>query len=247
MKLAALQGPLEIGVDYRRYVPASKLDQASPPFFNPLKPNNVGDWFLTKVVDRILDYEELILVQKNAGPAEWDLVNEECDVQPVEGRRLQRLRRTPLDAARFAEEVHELFDRSHSPELVEWLMRHAFFSWDVEEVISGYRSVDLVVGCRLHGNLLALANGTPAYYLTYDERTREVVELLELPGSPIDSLDPELDFAGQDWVPAQRRYRGLYSEMLRFLEGNRLAHRLAPAAEGRDSAPYPGRELELVR
>jgi len=400
MKVASLQGPLEVGVDYRRYVQASKVDRALPPFFNPMKPNNIRDWYLTKIVDRILDYDELILIQKNAGDADWDLVNEECDalvlrggnyiqsswfstfvgletlnrvkipivmfgaglqmppgqrpsfepdeqralklihdscafsavrgpstaealsqigidnvivtgcptlfwarqptlelkpagysrtgftfrktlyssqgelnkaqframdqlrrqsgdvtvflqgeevalqrylqvtwgaefqgrMEPVAGHRLLSLRREPLDADQLLHEVHTLFDGHRGPEMVDWLVENAFFSWDVEEMISGYRSVDLMVGCRLHGNLVALANGTPAYYLTYDERTREVVELLQLPNSPVGMLDPEIDFAGHDWGPAQRRYGDCYREMVHFLESNRLQHRL-PAAE----------------
>lgn len=397
MKVASLQGPLEIGVDYRRYVQASKADQALPPFFNPAKPHNIGDWFLTKVVDRILDYDELLFVQKNADDKDWDLVNQECDVlvlrggnyidsnwfttfvgletlkkikipivmfgaglqmpagqrptfqpeerealkriagscaflalrgqstadalhgididnvvvtgcptlfwslqptldlkpagyshtgftfrktlytakgevsraqfsamdmlrrrservtvftqgaevalqrylqatrwgaefegrmEPMSGHHLQVLRRRPMVASDFRVEVHAQFDRHHGPELIEWLMENSFFSWDIEEMISRYRTVDLMVGCRLHGNLLALANGTPAYYLTYDERTREIVELLQLPNSPVDVVDPEVDFAGQDWRPTQRRYEECYRDMLHFLEANELDHRM---------------------
>lgn len=410
MKVASLQGPLEVGVDYRRYVQASKVDRALPPFFNPMKPNNVGDWFLTKIVDRILDYDELILVQKNASAADWDLVNRECDVlvlrggnyiqnnwfcthvgletlerikipivmfgaglqmppgqrpsfepeeqralkiihdscafsavrgpstaealsqigidnvlvtgcptlfwarrptldlkpagcshtgftfrktlysikgelsqaqframdllrrqsgdvtvflqgeevalqrylqatlwnaefqgrmEPVGGHHLLSLRREPLDCDRLLHEVHSLFDRHRGPEMVDWLIENAFFSWDVEEMISGYSSVDLMVGCRLHGNLLALANGIPAYYLTYDERTREVVELLKLPNSPVDMLDQEIDFAGQDWRPAQDRYVDCYGEMRHFLEANHLRNRL-PGAED-----VPGSQVSM--
>jgi hypothetical protein len=403
MKVASLQGPLEVGWDYRRYVQASKADQALPPFFNPAKPHNIGDWFLTKVVDRILDYDELLFVQKNATDADWELVNSECDVlvlrggnyidsrwfttfvgeetlakikipivmfgaglqvpagqrpsfapeekealkriagscallalrgpsteealhgigidntivtgcptlfwsrkpvldlkpagyghtgftfrktlyttrgemsraqfeamdllrrrsgrttvfaqgeevalqrwlqatqwgaefearmEPLPGRRLQVLRRRPMDAAYLREEVHAQFDRHHGPELVDWLLENSYFSWDIDQMIARYREVDLMVGCRLHGNLLALANGTPAYYLTYDERTREIVELLQLPSSPVDEVDPGVDFAAHDWRPAQRRYEECYRLMLRFLEANGLRHRMAVPGGG---------------
>jgi hypothetical protein len=398
MKVASLQGPLEIGFDYRRYVQASRADQALPPFFNPAKPHNIGDWFLTKVVDRILDYDELLFVQRNAEDHDWDLVNSECDVlvlrggnyidskwfstfvgletlkkikipivmfgaglqmpagkrpvfepeekealkriagscallalrgpstaealhgigidntivtgcptlfwsrrptlklkpagyghtgftfrktlytsrgemsraqfkamdllrrrsgrttvfaqgeevalqrylqatqwgaefsarmEPVPGRRLLSLKREPMVAEEFRKQVHAQFDPHAGPGQVDWMLENSYFSWDIDRMIARYREMDLMVGCRLHGNLLALANGTPAYYLTYDERTREVAELLQLPGSPVDELDPGIDFAAQDWEPTLRRYRECYLQMLRFLDANSLDHRMA--------------------
>lgn len=397
MRVASLQGPLEIGFDYRRYVQASRADQAMPPFFNPAKPHNIGDWFLTKVVDRILDYDELLFVQRNAGDRDWDKVNSECDVlvlrggnyidsrwfsrfvgletlkkikipivmfgaglqtpagtrptfepeerealkriagscallalrgpstaealhgigidntivtgcptlfwsrrpalelkpsgyahtgftfrktlyssrdemsraqfeamdllrrrsekttvfaqgeevalqrylqatqwgaefsarmEPVPGHHLLFLKREPMVASEFREQVHAQFDPHAGPELVDWMLENSYFSWDIDQMISRYRDMDLMVGCRLHGNLLALANGTPAYYLTYDERTREVVELLQLPNSPVDRVDPGVNFAAQDWSPTLRRYEECYLRMLHFLDANALDHRM---------------------
>lgn len=418
MRVASLQGPLEIGVDYRRYVQASKTDQVAPPFFNPAKPNNIGDWFLTKIVDRILDYDDLILIQRGADHRDWDLVNEECDVlvlrggnyiqnrwfstfvglerlrrikipivlfgaglqmppggrpffepeekdaldyihdscafsavrghstaealasiginnvivtgcptlfwarrptlhlrparydrtgfsfrktlysahgplnraefaamdalrqrsgevtvflqgeevalqrylqatqwgaefegrmEPLAGHHLQRLRRDPLDSERLFDEVHRLFDPHAEREMVDWLIQNAFFSWDVEEMIRSYRSVDLMLGCRLHGNLLALANGTPAYYLTYDERTREVVELIGAPNCPLEDFGPGIDLCGQNWRPTQMSYVHLYRQMLRFLDANRLEHRLPYLEEGAPPDADGGHEeLEAV-
>jgi hypothetical protein len=156
----------------------------------------------------------------------------EARMEPLPGRRLQVLRRRPMDAAYLREEVHAQFDRHHGPELVDWLLENSYFSWDIDQMIARYREVDLMVGCRLHGNLLALANGTPAYYLTYDERTREIVELLQLPSSPVDEVDPGVDFAAHDWRPAQRRYEECYRLMLRFLEANGLRHRMAVPGGG---------------
>ena len=45
------------------------------------------------------------------------------------------------------------------------------------DVVSDYedlvRSKDLVLGYRLHGNLMALANRVPSIYFSYDSRTVE--------------------------------------------------------------------------
>lgn len=84
-KIATLQGPLQIGLDYRRFVPAAKMDQASPPILDPAHPHNIGDWFVTKVTDRLLDFEELITIGPGAGKPEWDIVNDECHALVLKG------------------------------------------------------------------------------------------------------------------------------------------------------------------
>ena len=38
-----------------------------------------------------------------------------------------------------------------------------------------------MLGYRLHGNLMALANGMPSIYFTYDSRTVEFVETFKIP------------------------------------------------------------------
>jgi hypothetical protein len=147
-------------------------------------------------------------------------------MEPVPGHHLLSLKREPMVASDFRDEVHAQFDPHAGPELVDWMLENSYFSWDIDRMISRYRDMDLMVGCRLHGNLLALANGTPAYYLTYDERTREVVELLQLPNSPVDQVDPGVNFAAQDWGPTLRRYEECYLRMLQFLDANALDHRM---------------------
>src|SRR5262245_4416564 len=85
MKIASIHGPLGIGMDYLRYLQASKMDQALPPLLDRHAPHNIGDWFVTKIADRILEYDELILVYKNATDQEWDYVNSTCDVLVLKG------------------------------------------------------------------------------------------------------------------------------------------------------------------
>jgi hypothetical protein len=91
------------------------------------------------------------------------------------------------------------------------------------------RSLDLVLGFRLHGNLLALANGVPAVYFTYDSRTAEFADTFAIPrfdvyaGAPFvleDYLHPTT------FVPFNRAYRRGYAELRTFLSENGIAHRL---------------------
>jgi polysaccharide pyruvyl transferase WcaK-like protein len=106
-------------------------------------------------------------------------------------------------------------------------MNNTFFSYDIGEYLALYRSCGMVVGCRLHSNLLAVANGTPTVFLTYDQRTQELAELLELPHCALEDFGPEYDLFGQDWRPFEKSYRAHFAELRRFLEANGLPHRLA--------------------
>jgi hypothetical protein len=407
MRIASLTGALELGGDYWRWVQASRLNRAEPWFANGGQPDNIGDWFVTQIVDRLVDFEDILLVPRDAGPVQWDVVNETCDaillkggnylypgfmrdqigldavrraripivvmgagIQEVgaggvpftpedveilriihdsaesssvrghlsaevlasigidnatvtgcptlfwerrpelvvrrpstdsagytfrtwlysddddpylaqfralellrrasdevtvvlqgeeealqrlhitrrwggshagrlrwdEDAQMHRVLRTPLEPEPLLARVHEQFDRLAGPDTVDWLTDHTFFSWDVADYLDLYRSLGLVMGCRLHSNLLSLAQGTPAFYLTYDDRTREVVDLLSIPHREVRDVTDDLDPFGADWSPFERAYRRQYAEMVRFLDMNGLPHRL-PAPEPAVGAP----------
>lgn len=137
-------------------------------------------------------------------------------------------------------------------------------SWYLDEQVSGlYRSrmfysdivadyerlvrgLDLVLGYRLHGNLMALANGTPSIYFTYDSRTVEFADTFKIP-----SIDV---FAGQDfrleehWVQARfdrfnAAYAQVYRAMSAFLSENRVDHKMAKPAAAAQEAPVPERKV----
>jgi hypothetical protein len=396
MKLATIQGPLEIGLDYHRYVPAAKMDQAASPALDYAAPHNMGDWFVTKAADRILAYDDLTIIHRDAPDTEWDMVNDECDamvlkggnyiqadwltrefgielfrkikipiilfgaglqagkaervtfqpeeieilryihdgaassvrgnstaealagigidnavvtacptafwsrqpeiavrpphddraaytfrqslysddpavyeaqfraietvrdrfgqvtvilqgeevlmqrylevrrwgaehearLEPIPGTRLRRLTRTPLRLDEIRAEIHDRFGRFTRPGLLDWFVNNTFFSYDIGEYLTTYRAQGLVVGCRLHSNLVSLANGTPTVFLTYDQRTQELAELLELPQCALTDFGPDFDLLGQDWRPFEKSYRHHFAEMRRFLEVNGLPHRL---------------------
>ncbi len=404
MKIATLQGPLQIGLDSRRFVPAAKMDQASPPILDPKHPHNIGDWFVTKVTDRLLDFDELITVGPGAGAREWDTVNSKCDAlvlkggnyiqpswltkvfgielfekikipivmfgvglqsglsedvqfedeeieilhyihnssacsslrgsstaaalekigitntlvtgcptlfwsrepeltvrepnsnsaafsyrqglysadervyraqfdairqvrdrfgrttvmlqgeevlmqrylqatkwdaeyttrfNPVEGTKLASLTRTPIDAGEIAANLHRQLDRFADPELVGWVMDNCFFSYDIGEYLARYRAEGLVIGCRLHSNLLALAQGIPSFFLIYDERTREIADLFDVPRCNLTEFGPEVDPMAASWSACEKNYSIYFEEMRRFLEANGLDHKMrVPALAG---------------
>ena len=56
-----------------------------------------------------------------------------------------------------------------------------FYADSVAEFEAFCRRQDLVLGYRLHGNLLSLANRIPSVYFTYDSRTTEFAETFQIP------------------------------------------------------------------
>jgi polysaccharide pyruvyl transferase WcaK-like protein len=120
---------------------------------------------------------------------------------------------------------------------VEQLYRNRLFYSDVvadyETVVRGQ---DLVLGYRLHGNLMALANGTPSIYFTYDSRTAEFAETFQIPSYDVFSERP---FALEDyWVQSlfdrfNRARLNTYREMRTFLNENNVDNKMIDVGERR--------------
>jgi hypothetical protein len=398
VRIGSLAGPLELGGDYCRWVQAARSDQATPSFDQPNQPApNVGDWFVTKIVDRLIDFDEVLTMTPTSSARDWDefnetcpvlllkggnmlspgwfeknlpasmlqkvkapivlfgagiqnvpsggvpftagdlhslrLIHERCDSSAVRGdlsaqvlsdhgitnvtvtgcptlfwgrrpelvvrppgfdqvgftlrtylfnkgpeevtaqyrtvgqlRELARrvivvlqgedrtlqlhdlvrrggaeyagkvsaygdgsrlLRKQPLDEEALLSRIHADLDHLAGREVVDWLAANTYSSWDPDDYIRLYKECSLMVGCRLHSNLVALANGTPAFFLTYDDRTRELVELLGAPNAPVADFDPAM-LAEADWSEFGHRYRDvLFPRMVSFLERNGLPHHAA--------------------
>ena len=128
---------------------------------------------------------------------------------------------------------------SYLDETVEGLYRERLFYSDV---VSDYESLvrqqDLVLGYRLHGNLMALANGVPSIYFTYDSRTTEFAETFQIPSHDV--------FGKKDFVLEDYWDQGLfdrfnrarfqtYREMQTFLAENGIDNKMvdvmAPTTE----------------
>lgn len=101
------------------------------------------------------------------------------------------------------------------------------------DVVADYerltRVQDLVLGYRLHGNLLALANGVPSIYCTYDSRTAEFSDTFKIPsfdvfGQRTFNLEDYWDQALFDRY--NRAWFHTYGEMSRFLSENGVAHKM---------------------
>ena len=108
-----------------------------------------------------------------------------------------------------------------------------FYADSVAEFEAFARSKDLMVGYRLHGNLLGLANGVPAVYFTYDSRTVEFAETLQIPSFNVFGGKP---FRLEDyWDQAlfekfNRAYYQRYRDMRLFLDENSVPHKMVDEA-----------------
>jgi len=102
----------------------------------------------------------------------------------------------------------------------------------VQAFEAGLKTMDAVTGFRLHGNLLALANGVPALYVTYDTRTREFVQTLGIPSVDAKQMDRfsfREAWEKADFATFERAYVRRFGELKAFLEENGMPHRLAVA------------------
>ncbi len=104
-----------------------------------------------------------------------------------------------------------------------------FYSDVVGEFEQKLRAKDLVLGYRLHGNLMGLANGVPSVYFTYDSRTAEFAETLQIPSFDVFAEKP---FRLEDYWDQglferfNRAYYLRYREMRLFLDENGVDHKM---------------------
>jgi hypothetical protein len=115
-----------------------------------------------------------------------------------------------------------------------------FYSDAVADYESLVREKDLVLGYRLHGNLMALANRVPSIYFVYDSRTAEFCETFAIPCYDVYG---DKDFVLEEfWEQSRferfnRTYAMRYRDMRNFLEENGIPHFMKTPATYRKRAP----------
>jgi hypothetical protein len=104
-----------------------------------------------------------------------------------------------------------------------------YYSDVVAEIEQHVSARDLVLGYRLHGNLMALANRVPSIYFTYDSRTVEFAETFAIPSFDVFGQKPFV--LEEYWDQAlferfNRAYFQRYRDMRLFLTENGLDHKM---------------------
>ena len=135
-----------------------------------------------------------------------------------------------LIAERRAALIGQGWFENAEEELVKIYRDQMFFSGTVAEHDTFARTMDLVLGFRVHGNLPALANGVPAIFVDYDQRSQELAQDFSIPCLTMDQLeknDLEALYAPELWNDFNTRYHDNYRRMAAFLDRDGMAHRLA--------------------
>lgn len=154
----------------------------------------------------------------------------------------------PPERARLLARILDAFDLREDAAAAALLDQHLSGHLDVDDWAADIAArCDVMVGFRLHGNVMALQQGIPAICVTYDSRTRELAALYRLPSLDIEDFLP-MDLpeiiAAADFTRFEQAYRENYAEYRLFLEENGLKHRLPPAllpgrASAADLVPEP--------
>ncbi|MHC1551074.1 polysaccharide pyruvyl transferase family protein [Phyllobacterium sp. K27] len=114
------------------------------------------------------------------------------------------------------------------PEAEEMLNNRMSAFFDIDEwAADAAANVDVMVGFRLHGNVIALHQGIPAIFFTYDSRIRELSSLFAIPSIEIEDYLPinlEKLLEKADFTKVQHIYRQNFAEYHRFLTENKLNH-----------------------
>jgi hypothetical protein len=120
--------------------------------------------------------------------------------------------------------------RNASPRAVDALLHHSFFSHRLADYMANARGLGLMLGTRLHGNIMALSQGVPTAFAVHDARVAEVAAVLRAPMFDF-SAEPRTDhLLDLDWAPFERRYTELHDGFAAFFDRCGLPHRLQPAA-----------------
>lgn len=124
-------------------------------------------------------------------------------------------------------------------DVVEMLTQRTKVFFDIDSWALDASDVDLMIGFRLHGNVMALHQGRPAVFCTYDSRVRELAELFHVPFLDVADFRPidiQRTHDAADFSGFERAYRHQYGVLRDFLERNGLRHRLVEDA-GERPAP----------
>lgn len=131
--------------------------------------------------------------------------------------------------AALAKLRHEGWLRGDGDPMEALYRTNLFYADSVAEFEAKVSAKQLVLGYRLHGNLLGLANRVPSVYFTYDSRTAEFAETLQIPSFDVFAGKP---FRLEDYWHQplferfNRAYYSRYRDMRLFLDENSVDHKM---------------------
>lgn len=113
----------------------------------------------------------------------------------------------------------------YSPiEFKKWFLKHTRWFFDMKTWMDYMSNLDFSIGTRFHGNMSAIQSNVPALNLTFDTRTRELCEYLNLPTFPLHKFDDNVTlnelFSLADYSLFNETYAFRYDRYSEFLVRN---------------------------
>lgn len=137
----------------------------------------------------------------------------------------------PDQKAKHVDTILSRFGLRGNADCQALFMERMFAFLDVDEWTKDVaEQIDVMVGFRLHGNVIALHQGIPAVFFTYDSRIRELAALFAAPAIEVEDYCPvNLDrmLSAMDFTAMEHAYRSNFAEYHQFLTENGLLHRLS--------------------
>ncbi len=106
--------------------------------------------------------------------------------------------------------------------LPEDLMARMVKIRNVEEWLCKAYDMDAIIGFRFHGNMVALLQGKPCYYYTYDSRLKEFADIYGLPHQDVTEpwKDPVEAMSQHDWKQTNNKIAKMFAELKEFYAEN---------------------------
>jgi len=124
--------------------------------------------------------------------------------------------------------IYKEFNGSDYRKVYSFLNKYKIF-FNTEDWIRHLRNYDLMIGPRMHGNMLALQSGLMAIWLSHDSRTSELIDYIKLPNinisdfsyKHIEKLYHEIDID-----TFNKNFKDIYAKYTHFLDKNNIKHDL---------------------
>lgn len=145
-------------------------------------------------------------------------------------------------------------DGGYDPFITLMTTRQRLF-WDVDQWRDCVEKFPLVLGTRLHGNMVGISAGVPSVFIAHDSRTSELVEIMKLPTVEMEAVESansardlltKVDFNAADFDANRQEIAKQYIKLFDGL-GLKSSADLARLSRTLDEPPRaPPQEVEAV-
>ena len=110
--------------------------------------------------------------------------------------------------------------------LNQWLNKGKVIFFDVDAWRNYISAMDFSIGCRFHGNVVALWEGIKSLFITIDSRTEELCTHYSLPSIKLQDFDSKKEvnyyYELADYSEFNKKYSQRLDEFITFLKKNQL-------------------------